>query len=428
MRILLLGATGLIGGAALARLVDAGHDVVAVARRAGGPMRHVTWLALDIGRLTTADGWLAHLRGVDAVVNCAGAMQRGLGTDLGGVHVEGIAALFDACEAAGVKRVVHVSAINAEREPLTPFSATKQAGEQALQRRDLDWVILRPSVVLGRAAYGGSALMRGLAALPIVPEMQDAGPLQVVQLDEVVETIVFFCAPEAPSRLALDVAGPDRLALADVVLEYKRWLDQGGVHRVRIPRAAAAVAHKLGDLAHLLGWHAPLGSTARAELARGASGDPQPWTAVTGISPQPLARGLAREPVSVQERWFARLYLLKPVVLVILVAFWLLTGVVSLGPGWEIGLAYLAEGGVTGWPARFGVVAGAAADIAIGLGIAVRRTCRMALYAAFGISVFYMVTGSFVLPVLWADPVGPMLKIWPIMALNLVALAILPDR
>lgn len=428
MRILLLGATGLIGAASRARLVAAGHDVVAVARRAGGPLPGVTWLALDIGRLDTPESWLAHLRGVDAVVNCAGALQSGLGTNLRSVHVDGVAALFAACETAGVKRVVHVSAVNAEREPLTPFSATKQAGEQALQRRDLDWVILRPSVVLGRAAYGGSALMRGLAALPLVPELPDAGPLQVVQLDELADTIVFFCAPDAPSRVALDVAGPERLALADVVLEYKRWLRQGGPRRVRIPRAASAVLHMLGDLAHLLGWRAPLGSTARAELVRGACGDPGQWTALTGIAPQSLAEALAREPASVQERWFARLYLSKPLVLVILVAFWLLTGIVSLGSGWEIGLAYLAEGGITGWPARTGVVAGALADIAIGVGIAFRRTCRWALYAALGISIFYMVTGTFVLPALWADPVGPMLKIWPIMALNLVALAILPDR
>jgi hypothetical protein len=38
------------------------------------------------------------------------------------------------------------------------------------------------------------------------------------------------------------------------------------------------------------------------------------------------------------------------------------------------------------------------------------------------------VAGTFVLPRLWLDPIGPMLKIWPIIVLNLVALAILDDR
>ncbi|HET7608557.1 MAG TPA: DoxX-like family protein, partial [Gammaproteobacteria bacterium] len=61
-------------------------------------------------------------------------------------------------------------------------------------------------------------------------------------------------------------------------------------------------------------------------------------------------------------------------------------------------------------------------------GIAFRRTARGALWAAIGLSIFYMIAGTLVLPALWLDPVGPMLKIWPIIALNLVALAVVEDR
>ena len=67
--------------------------------------------------------------------------------------------------------------------------------------RNLDWVILRPSVVVGRQAYGGSALFRGLAALPILPRLAGTGPLQIVQLDDLVRTVLFFLQPDAPSRL-----------------------------------------------------------------------------------------------------------------------------------------------------------------------------------------------------------------------------------
>lgn len=74
------------------------------------------------------------------------------------------------------------------------------------------------------------------------------------------------------------------------------------------------------------------------------------------------------------------------------------------------------------------VIAGAFADIAIGLGIAIRPLARTALYAALGISLFYAVAGTVLVPRLWADPLGPMFKIWPVIALNLVALAILDDR
>jgi hypothetical protein len=218
------------------------------------------------------------------------------------------------------------------------------------------------------------------------------------------------------------------LPLVTIIALFRAWLRFPSAPRWRVPRWLTACAFALGDLVRALGWRPPLGSVARRELARGAVGDPAEWQRVTGIRPTALAAALAREPASVQERWFAQLYFLKPTVLGVLALFWIATGVISLGPGWEQGVSYLREGGIPEGLARAGVVAGALADVAIGIGIAVRRTARAALLAAVAISLFYMVAGTFVLPRLWLDPVGPMLKIWPIIVLSLVALAILTDR
>ncbi len=74
------------------------------------------------------------------------------------------------------------------------------------------------------------------------------------------------------------------------------------------------------------------------------------------------------------------------------------------------------------------VIAGSLVDVAIGIGTAIRRSTRLALYAALAISLFYVIAGTIILPRLWIDPLGPMVKIWPVMVLNLVALAILRDR
>jgi len=178
----------------------------------------------------------------------------------------------------------------------------------------------------------------------------------------------------------------------------------------------------------MLGWRSPVGSVARRELERGAIGDPTPWQTIMGARPTPLAAALAKEPASVQERRFARLYFLKPVVIAVLACFWIGTGVISLGPGWAQGLQYLRDAGAPDGLAQAAAIAGALADIMIGLGLAFRRTARGALLAAIALSIGYMIAGTLVLPRLWLDPLGPMLKIWPIIALSLVALATVEDR
>jgi hypothetical protein len=119
----------------------------------------------------------------------------------------------------------------------------------------------------------------------------------------------------------------------DVVAAYRSWYGWMPARGVRVPPWLMESVFRLGDLAGRLGWRPPIRTTAQKELLRGAVGDPGPWTAMTGIVPRSLERSLAMSPASVQERWFAKLYLLKPVVLTVLSLFWIVTGLISLGPG-----------------------------------------------------------------------------------------------
>ena len=249
LRVLLTGATGLIGRAVLAGLAGEGHDVVAIARGAGASQllpQAARCIALDIAQATEPVQWLPHLVGIDAVVNCAGVLQDGPRDSTAGVHTRGPAALFAACEQAGVRRVVQMSAVGVDRDSaVTAFARSKRAGDEALMARDLEWVVLRPSVVVGRQAYGGSALFRGLAALPLVPRVRDTGPMQIVQLDDLVRTVLFFLRADAPTRVALEIVGPEALSLDEVLAAYRRWLGFGQP-ALRV-RAALGGGHGVSD-------------------------------------------------------------------------------------------------------------------------------------------------------------------------------------
>ncbi|MCV0397775.1 MAG: SDR family oxidoreductase [Rhizobiaceae bacterium] len=428
MKILVAGATGLIGAAICARLADEGHVVVG-AGRGKRPVRSLAfaeWLTLDFATASRQD-WLGHLSGVDAVVNCVGVLQDNPRDDTRAAHQRGPAALFEACAEAGVGRVIHFSAIGVDRHQASAFSATKLAGDEALEGTSLHWVILRPSVVLGPSAFGASALFRGLAALPWLPVMRDTGPLQVVDTDDVTATVSFFLRKDAPSRVAVELAGPERLSMIEVIATYRRWLGWRAARTMMLPHWASRFAYRLGDLVSHLGWRPPVRSTAMREIAHGAIGDPARWTRMTGVEPSSLDEALARRPASVQERWFARLYFLKPALFVILAAFWVSTGVISLTTGFPIGVDLMVQAR-TGLLAAPGVVAGAIADILVGMAIAWRPTAFFGLWAAIALSLFYIVAGTVLLPELWNEPLGPLLKIWPILAAHAVALAILNER
>jgi len=425
--VLVVGVTGFIGGAVACRLHSLGTTVVGVSRsvpRTSIPIRH---LRLDIARATDPAAWRTALAGVDAVVYCAGALQEGPGESLEAVHDAGPAALFRACAEAGVRRVVHLSALGADRAA-TVFTRSKRAGDQALMGSDLDWVILRPSVVIGRNAFGGAALLRGLAALPVVPVPDRAAPLQVVHIDDVLDTILFFLRSDAPARVTLELVGPHAWRFDELVALFRRWLGWRPAEQVRLPRWLAVVGFGFGDLMGYLGWRTAIRSNAAQELLHADIGDPRHWTELTGIRPRDIERVLAMEPASVQERWFARLYLLRPWIFAVCALFWISTGVVALGPGWNKGISLMNEGGVFGWPAVAVVIAGALCDIAVGLAIGWRRTARAGVIVAFIVTIVYGVVGTVLVPRLWSDPMGPMLKVLPILVLHLAALGIIEDR
>ncbi|MEC8455674.1 MAG: DoxX-like family protein, partial [Pseudomonadota bacterium] len=112
----------------------------------------------------------------------------------------------------------------------------------------------------------------------------------------------------------------------------------------------------------------------------------------------------------------------RPISILTLGLFWLITGLISFGPGWSGAVAILHEGGYGRWA---GPVAGwgALLDVVLGLALFVRPwTARVAILMCVA-TVGYLIAGSLSLPHYWIDPLGPWLKVLPMMALCLVVAA-----
>jgi len=181
-------------------------------------------------------------------------------------------------------------------------------------------------------------------------------------------------------------------------------------------------------MASWLGWKPPIRSTAIRELRRGVEGDPHAWMKETGIKPLPAAQAVAAIPATVQEKWFARLYLLKALALVTLVIFWGASGAIALSTAFPAARQILLDHGFSFGLAQGVTIASSLLDISVGLLIAFRSTCRAGLIAGILVSLGYM-TGSAVLtPDLWIEPLGALVKTGPAIVLMLFCLAILDDR
>ncbi len=361
--------------------------MVAVARSAGPRAdlpEAARCIALDIAKATSPADWLPHLAGIDAVVNCAGVLQDSPRDSTAGVHTRRAPppCLPPASRrACGAWCRCRRSASTASAA--TAFARSKRAGDQALMARDLEWVMLRPSVVVGRQAYGGSALFRGLAALPIVPRVRgDRAVADRAARRPRAHGSVLPASRRADPRRSRDRRA--RGACRSMRCSPPIAAGSASASRASCPCRAGRshAAFRIGDLIGLLGWRPPLRSTTRAEIGRGAIGDPGPWQRLTGIAPRTLGAALAAEPASVQERWFARLYFLKPVMLAALSLYWIVTGLMTLGPGWEEGVDLIERARLAA--AAPLAAAGAIADLLIGVGIAIRRTAKVALLAGAG--------------------------------------------
>lgn len=433
MRVLVLGGYGLIGLAVVRRLVADGHEVfalgrdtVAAARRCSRPR----WIEADLAHFDTAAHWAVLLAETqaEAIVNAAGVLQDGSRDDVVAVQSTAMRALYRAARDRGVARFVQVSATRAAKGAETLFMSTKGEADQALMSSMLEWTILRPGLVLAREAYGGTALLRSLASMPFVQPLAFGNrPVQTVSVDDVADAVASVIEGKVPTRHVYDLVEDHPHTLRQVVMRLRLWLGLGPVPFLYFPkwlvRGLAVGADALG----YLGWRSPLRSTAITELAAGIRGDASLWRAARGKRLSSLDETLARMPANVQERWFARLWTLKPLIIATLVLLWITSGLVGL-IRLDAAAAVLTSRGVPQGLAEAVAGLGAFADIALGLAAAVRRWMPLAAKGMIALTLAYLAGGTVLAPDLWADPLGPLVKAFPIIVLALVALAIWEER
>lgn len=235
MKILLTGASGFIGRNLSVALAAAGHEVITASRNAG----------IDFRQMLTVGDWLPHLSGIDAVINSVGIIGECGSQRFDVLHTHAPAALFRACEQVGVRRVLQISALGADESAFSPYHLSKKAADDSLRSLDLDWFVLRPSLIYGHGGKSAELFMR-LAALPMIPVLGDGQQtLQPVHISDVVATAVHaLVAPE--SRQTLDIVSTEAISFADWLQRMRGVQGLRPAKFLRVPFGLAMACAQVG--------------------------------------------------------------------------------------------------------------------------------------------------------------------------------------
>ncbi len=401
--VLVVGANGFLGGYIVSALRRHGFRVLRGVRSPRASDERACDLTnLDAQAAATA------IAGVDVVVNAAGILRETGKQSFHAVHIDGPLLLARACITCAVPRFVQVSALGVAEDG--EFVASKHHFDAALLALPLSSVVLRPSVVYSvSGSYGGTSLLRALAAMPGAHWLPGSGhwKVQPVAVEDLADIVARAAGGDAGG--IFEVGGPAPIPLRDYQRSWRRWLRVPGEHAIHVPvwlvSAQVWLWERIGS--------GPVGMTMWRMLRRGNVTVPdasQRLLSAFGMAPRALDDALESRPSQVQDRWQAQLYFLAPALRIAVVALWLLSALAGFFTPASV-ILHMAGDGVLQQLSPVAMArTGGVLDAALALWLASGWRPRWAV-TAMGMSVVaYTASIGAMSPELWLEPLGGLAK------------------
>lgn len=159
----------------------------------------------------------AVMRGADAVVNCVGTFDAGGKNNFDAVQHEGAKRIARIAAEEGVARMVHISAIGADKDGPSRYAQTKALGEEGVLAHMPDAMILRPSVVFGPEDGFFNRFASMAASMPVLPLVGADTKFQPVYVDDVAAAAVMGVDGKASG--IYELGGPDVRSFRELMQE-----------------------------------------------------------------------------------------------------------------------------------------------------------------------------------------------------------------
>jgi uncharacterized protein YbjT (DUF2867 family) len=225
-RVVVLGGSGFVGRALCQRLFehDAGLRIVVPTRRNahGDSVRALPTVDIVVADIHDPGALARVLADADAVVNLV-AILHGSRGDFEHVHVRLPQHIVQACRQAGLRRVLHVSALGVGPGVSSDYLKTKTAGEAVWADSGLDVTLLRPSVIFGVNDRFLNLFASLQALAPVVPLAGSGARLQPVWVQDVAEAALRCLLRTDTIGKTYECAGPSAYTLSEIVRLAGRW-------------------------------------------------------------------------------------------------------------------------------------------------------------------------------------------------------------
>lgn len=211
-KVCVLGGSGFVGSAIVAKLDAAGYQVKVLTRRRE-TAKHLFLLpnvqveecnVLDYHALNTA------LRGSDAVINLLGILHQSRRLSFNAIHHQLPAQLAKICADLHIKRLVHMSSLGADKNAPSQYLRSKAAGEAALLalHDKLHITIFKPSIIFGREDRFINLFASLIKLLPVIMLAKPNAKFQPVWVEDVASCFVRSLEDTATYDQVYELAGP----------------------------------------------------------------------------------------------------------------------------------------------------------------------------------------------------------------------------
>lgn len=219
--ILVTGGTGFVGGHLVDRLLLEKIQSRCLVRKGSNIeklKKEKPIIDLAFGDLTDEESLKNALEGLETVIHLIGIIVEKKGATFEIIHTQGTRNLVKACKMAGVRRFIYISALGAREKARSRYHITKWEAEQAVIKSGMEYVIFRPSIMIGKGGEFITMLSKIVQEAPVVPIIDGKSKVQPIYVENTIDCIIKSLKEPRIRNRIFEIAGPDQITYKELFL------------------------------------------------------------------------------------------------------------------------------------------------------------------------------------------------------------------